>query len=71
MNIPGRIRADFDALLFASQQGRWVNFLSGDTRSCQVQVIESERGSHVLCCKRQNGQVRAITMLLSSDITAC
>jgi len=60
MNSPGRTRATFDALLFISQRGGWVNYISGD-RICEIQLVESE-GGLVLYCK-QDRQVHQLYRL--------
>ena len=54
--MAGRVRASFDALFFRSEQGRWVNLNSGDTRSCKVQLLQNEAGYALNC--RQDGQVK-------------
>ena len=57
MNVAGRVRASFDALLLRAEQDRWVNFTGEGTRqcACKVQLIQSEAG-YLLNCK-QDGQV--------------
>ena len=57
MNVAGRVRASFDALLLRAEQNRWVNFTGEGTRqcACKVQLIQSEAG-YLLNCK-QDGQV--------------
>lgn len=55
MNVTGRVRASFDTLLYRGEHGEWVNFISGDTRECKVQLLQNEAG-YVLNCK-QDGQV--------------
>ena len=57
MNVVGRVRASFDALLLRAQQDRWVNFTGEGTRecACKVQLIQNEVG-YLLNCK-QDGQV--------------
>ena len=49
MNIGG----SFDALLFISEQGRWVNFVNG---WCKVQLVQNNTRNNMLYC-RQDGQV--------------
>jgi len=57
MSAPGRVKASFDALLFVSQQGKWVDFTNGDTRSCEIQLVESSTNHVQLYC-RKDGKVK-------------